>query len=42
MDISHILCDEPDKVRQRIFVLFFKRGFIIAFFSVGHFYLAPE
>jgi len=42
LDSSHILCDEPDKVRQRIFVLFFKRGFIITFFSARHFYLAPE
>jgi hypothetical protein len=31
LDPSYILCNEPDKVQQRIFVSFFKRGSIIIF-----------
>jgi hypothetical protein len=33
LDRSYILCDEPDKVQQRFFVRFFKRGSIIIFSS---------
>ena len=34
LDRSYVLCDEPDKVQQRIFVSFFKRGSIIIFSSI--------